>query len=93
MEHIGYLILFFAVWLGMMFYFVRSSVREHKARAGVIDVVQELSAIAQENAASTEETSASVTEVSAISEEMSEEAKKLRDISNAMEERMSVFKI
>ena len=64
-----------------------------KARAGVIDVVQELSAIAQENAASTEETSASVTEVSAISEEMSEEAKKLRDISNAMEERMSVFKI
>lgn len=35
MEHIGYLILFFAVWFGMLFYFVRSSVREHKARAGV----------------------------------------------------------
>lgn len=64
-----------------------------KARAGVIDVVQELSAIAQENAASTEETSASVTEVSAISDELSEEAKKLKDISNAMDERMSVFKI
>lgn len=64
-----------------------------KARVGVIDVVQELSAIAQENAASTEETSASVTEVSAISDELSEEAKKLKDISNAMEERMSVFKI
>ena len=64
-----------------------------KARAGVIDVVQQLSAIAQENAASTEETSASVTQVSAISEELSEEAKKLREISNAMEERVSVFKI
>lgn len=64
-----------------------------KARTGVIDVVQELSAIAQENAASTEETSASVTEVSAISDDLSEEAEKLKDISNAMQERMSVFKI
>jgi len=64
-----------------------------KARAGVIDVVQELSAIAEENAASTEETSASVTEVSAISSELSEEAKRLKEISNAMEERMAVFKI
>ena len=34
-----------------------------KERSGVIDIVQNLSAIAQENAASTEETSASVTEV------------------------------
>ncbi len=64
-----------------------------KARVGVIDVVQELSAIAEENAASTEETSASVTEVSAISSELSEEAKRLKEISNAMEERMAVFKI
>ncbi len=64
-----------------------------KARIGVIDVVQELSAIAEENAASTEETSASVTEVSAISSELSNEAERLKNISNAMEERMSVFKI
>lgn len=64
-----------------------------KARANVIDVVQELSAIAQENAASTEETSASVTEVSAISSELSEEAQRLKQISNEMEERMAVFKI
>ena len=64
-----------------------------KARTNVIDVVQELSAIAQENAASTEETSASVTEVSAISSELSEEAQRLKAISNAMEERMAVFKI
>lgn len=64
-----------------------------KARVGVIDVVQELSAIAEENAASTEETSASVTEVSAISSELSEEAERLKRISNEMEDRMSVFKI
>lgn len=64
-----------------------------KARIGVIDVVQELSAIAEENAASTEETSASVTEVSAISSELSDDAERLKNISNAMEERMSVFKI
>lgn len=64
-----------------------------RARKGVIDVVQELSAIAEENAASTEETSASVTEVSAISSELSDEAERLKGISNAMEERMSVFKI
>ena len=64
-----------------------------RARKGVIDVVQELSAIAEENAASTEETSASVTEVSAISSELSDEAVRLKDISNTMEERMSVFKI
>ncbi len=63
------------------------------ARKSVIDVVQALSAIAEENAASTEETSASVTEVSAISSELSDEAERLKNISNAMEDRMSVFKI
>lgn len=63
------------------------------ARAGVVDIVQNLSAIAQENAASTEETSASVTEVSAISSELSEESKRLEEISRNMEEGMAVFKI
>lgn len=63
------------------------------ARAGVVDIVQNLSAIAQENAASTEETSASVTEVSAISGELSEESKRLEEISRNMEEGMAVFKI
>ncbi len=63
------------------------------SRAGVIDVVQNLSAIAQENAASAEETSSSVKEVITISNELSQEAKSLEKISNEMEERMSVFKI
>ena len=62
-------------------------------RSGVIDIVQNLSAIAQENAASTEETSASVTEVKAISDQLSEEADSLKNISHTMEQSMAVFQI
>ena len=62
-------------------------------RSGVIDIVQNLSAIAQENAASTEETSASVTEVKAISDQLSEEADSLKNISHIMEQSMAVFQI
>ena len=64
-----------------------------KERSGVIDIVQNLSAIAQENAASTEETSASVTEVKAISDRLSEEADSLKNISHTMEQSMAVFQI
>ena len=64
-----------------------------KERSGVIDIVQNLSAIAQENAASTEETSASVTEVKAISDQLSEEADSLKNISHTMEQSMAVFQI
>ncbi|MBU5429509.1 methyl-accepting chemotaxis protein [Kineothrix sp. MSJ-39] len=67
--------------------------RLDKERSGVIDIVQNLSAIAQENAASTEETSASVTEVKAISDQLSEEAVSLKNISYTMEQSMSVFQI
>lgn len=64
-----------------------------KERSSVIDIVQNLSAIAQENAASTEETSASVTEVKAISDQLSEEADSLKNISHTMEQSMAVFQI
>ena len=64
-----------------------------KARVTVVDVVQDLSAIAEENAASTQETSASVTEVSAIASELTEDAVRLKNISNAMEEKVAIFKI
>lgn len=64
-----------------------------RERSGVIDIVQNLSAIAQENAASTEETSASVTEVKAISDQLSEEADSLKNISHTMEQSMAVFQI
>lgn len=63
------------------------------ARVNVVDVVQNLTAIAEENAASTEETSASVTEVSSIVGNISENANSLRDVANRLEKNMKVFKI
>ncbi len=63
------------------------------ARVNVVDVVQNLTAIAQENAASAEETSASVTEVSTIVYEISENASRLREIADDLEQNMRVFKI
>lgn len=67
--------------------------RLDEARVNVVDVVQNLTAIAEENAASTEETSASVTEVSTIVYSISENANKLRDIAERLEQSMSIFKI
>lgn len=64
-----------------------------EARVNVVDVVQNLKAIAQENAASTEETSASVTEVSSIVFNISESANKLKDVADRLEKNMSIFKI
>lgn len=64
-----------------------------EARSKVIDVVQALTAIAEENAASTEETSAAVTEVSAIVTGISEKSEELRKVAEDMEDSMSIFKI
>lgn len=63
------------------------------ARIVVVDVVQNLTAIAEENAASTEETSASVTEVSSIVVQISENANRLREVANKLEKNMDIFKI
>lgn len=67
--------------------------RLDEARATVIDVVQNLSAIAEENAASTEETSASATEVNATIQEMSGNAAHLRDIAVELEQSVKVFNL
>lgn len=64
-----------------------------EARINVVDVVQNLTAIAEENAAGTEETSASVTEVSATVQNMAEEADKLKEIARGLEQSMEVFKV
>lgn len=64
-----------------------------ESRAVVIDLVQNLSAIAEENAASTEQTSASATEVNATIQEMGENAAHLRTIADNLEESIKVFKI
>lgn len=64
-----------------------------EARIVVVDVVQNLTAIAEENAASTEETSASVTEVSSIVYQISENANRLREVADRLEKNMDIFKI
>ena len=64
-----------------------------KARGDVVDVVQNLTAIAQQNAASTEETSASVMEVSNVMQEIMENANRLKEIAYILEENMNSFNL
>ena len=67
--------------------------RLDEARIEVVDVVHDLTAIAEENAAGAEETSASVTEVSSIVTNISEKANYLREIAEQLEEAMNIFKM
>jgi methyl-accepting chemotaxis protein len=61
------------------------------ARVKVVDVVQSLTAIAEENAASTEETSASAAEVGAIMGDIAENANRLNEIAKELEESVKQF--
>lgn len=63
------------------------------SRGKVVDVVQNLSAIAEENAASSQETSASVAEVSNIVADISENATRLKEIAHGLEESVKKFKL
>lgn len=63
------------------------------SRVNVVDVVQNLSAIAQENAASSEESSASVTQVTGIVTNISENANKLKEVAVKLEELVQEFKL
>ncbi len=63
------------------------------ARVKVVDVVQNLTAIAQENAASTEETSASATEMSAIMGSIESNAQELNTIADQLHDTISRFTI
>ncbi len=65
----------------------------NSARASVIDVISNLSAISEENAASAEETTASMQELNATINLLSEEATKLKDLSVALNEEMKFFKM
>lgn len=64
-----------------------------EARVNVVDIVQNLTAIAEENAASTQETSASVTEVNDIVSQISENVNQLRRIAEELEHRMEIFRL
>lgn len=63
------------------------------ARVKVVDVVQNLTAIAEENAASTQETSASATEMSAIMGSIESNARELNEIADQLHNTTSRFKI
>lgn len=64
-----------------------------EARVNVVDLVESLSAIAEQNAAASQQTSASVTEVSAIMEQVAQNALKLDEISDILTSDIQKFKI
>jgi methyl-accepting chemotaxis protein len=63
------------------------------SRGRVVDVVQNLSAIAQENAASSEETSSSVADVSNIVVDISSNAAHLKEIAYGLEQSVKKFRL
>lgn len=63
------------------------------ARVNVVDVVQSLTAIAEQNAAGTEETSASVEEVNKVVDDISDNAKQLHDVAQTIDEHMGMFTV
>ena len=63
------------------------------ARAKIMDVIQNLSAISEENAASTEETNASMEELNATLNLLSEAARSLLELAKELEESMDYFKV
>lgn len=62
-------------------------------RGRVVDVIQNLSAVSQENAASTEETTASMEELNATINLLAEEASELKQLAHVLEEEVSFFKL
>lgn len=63
------------------------------ARVNVVDIVQSLTAIADQNAAGTEQASSSVSEVTAVVDGISEKAKKLQDVAHVIDEHMKKFNV
>lgn len=64
-----------------------------QSRARVVDIIQNLSAISEENAASTQETTASMEELNATIAVMAESAANLKDLADTLESEVSFFKI
>lgn len=63
------------------------------ARINIVDVVQNLTSIAEENAANTQETSAAVMEVANVMHGISEHAAKLQDIASSLEKNVNAFQL
>jgi methyl-accepting chemotaxis protein len=63
------------------------------ARANVVDVITNLSAISEENAASTQETTASMEELNATMNILAESASSLQEVSKDLEENIAFFRM
>ena len=63
------------------------------ARAKIMDIIQDLSAISEENAASTQETNAAMEELNATLSLLAEAAKDLLDLSTELEKSMDFFHV
>ncbi len=63
------------------------------ARSKVVDIIQNLSAISQENAASTEETNASMEELTATINLMAQDAVKLKELAVSLENETRFFSL
>ena len=67
--------------------------RLDEARVNVVDVVHNLTVIAEENAAGAEQTSASVAEVTSVVSDISEKSDYLRKIAEELDEGINIFKL
>lgn len=65
----------------------------NRERGKVVDVIQNLSAVSQENAASTEETNASMEEMNATINLLAEAAGELKEMAQVLEDDVSFFKL
>ena len=64
-----------------------------EARVNVVDIVQNLTAIAEENAAGTQETSASATEFGNMIGDIENETQGLKSAANVIEESVGIFRL
>ena len=69
------------------------AVKLEGVKDSIIDIMQNLSAIAEENAASTEETTASMNELTNVIENVSKSSSTLKDLAEDLEKSVSIFKI
>ncbi|TGY96069.1 methyl-accepting chemotaxis protein [Petralouisia muris] len=65
----------------------------NSARTNIVDVVQNLTSIAEQNAANTQETSAAVMEVANVMQEISNHASELQNIASSLETNVNTFQL
>ena len=63
------------------------------ARVAVVDIIQNLSALSEENAASTQETTASMEELNATINVLADDANSLKEVAASLEKEMRFFTV